>query len=110
MHIDMRRGFMCSLIFKTFLSLLKNNTSMSNFIPKQCTPCDGTIHSPSPCGREVCFNKPRLRVSLVLASVASVATTTSRVTFLTISLPSPLTLCIRKGFGAGWKEIPQGQL
>src|ERR1051326_2172314 len=55
-------------IASTFQSLSSTTISMGNIIPQVCTPCDGTISSPSPCESLLSPSRPTILLNPVSAT------------------------------------------
>ena len=70
---------MLGRILRILYLRFRNTTSMVNFIANVCMPSQGTIHSPSPGARPVCFNNPVRRLALVSAISARAASMRPRV-------------------------------
>src|SRR6266478_2228720 len=77
-----RNGRMSRLMAMTLHSLSRTAMSMGNCIPKVCTPCEGTISSPSPRWSSRSPSKPTIRVSPVSATRIRWPTTVPRVAFV----------------------------
>src|SRR6476469_5619458 len=90
-----------SLVTTRFL--LRNTTSIANFIKKLWTPSHGTIHKPSPSARPLCFSKPLFRVALVSAISARSASCVFLVRFRTRSFKQTIIMeyMEKATFGAG---------